>query len=169
MAEKLFYSVGEVAEMFDVNTSLLRYWESEFGELNPKRNAKGSRVYTLDNIKTLKLIYHLVKERGMTLDGADKVIKQNRKGDHGVERDVQLLEHLQKIKSLLFEVREELKNSDDISLTTALLTPSELVSPDLDDDDTLMNSTVVKVRRDRKNRDAEDKELFAFYEQSLFQ
>lgn len=175
MAEKLFYSMGEVSEMFDVNPSLLRYWESEFGELNPKRNKKGNRMYTSDDIKTLKLIYHLVKERGMTLDGANKVIKQNRKGVEGVEKDVQLLEQLQKIKSLLFEVREELKTDDDLDQTTAVLTPSERLGSKNDDEDIdyeemdiIMDGTIVKVRRNRNNRDAEDKELFAFYEQSLF-
>ncbi|MDE5622169.1 MAG: MerR family transcriptional regulator, partial [Alistipes sp.] len=68
MAEKLFYSMGEVAEMFDVNQSLLRHWEAQFSVLRPKRNKKGNRLFSPQDVEHLKLIYHLVKERGMTLD-----------------------------------------------------------------------------------------------------
>ena len=68
MSEKLFYTMGEVAEMFDVNQSLIRYWESQFRVLRPKRNKKGNRLFTPEDIRNLKLIYHLVKERGMTLE-----------------------------------------------------------------------------------------------------
>ena len=70
MAEKLFYSMGEVAEMFDVNASLIRHWESQFSVIRPKRNKKGNRLFSPQDVENLKLIYHLVKERGMTLEGA---------------------------------------------------------------------------------------------------
>ena len=66
MAEKLFYSMGEVAEMFDVNASLIRHWESQFSVIRPKRNKKGNRLFSPQDVENLKLIYHLVKERGMT-------------------------------------------------------------------------------------------------------
>jgi len=72
MAEKIFYSMGEVAEMFDVNQSLIRHWESQFGVLKPKRNKKGNRLFSPQDVENLKLIYHLVKERGMTLEGAQR-------------------------------------------------------------------------------------------------
>lgn len=70
MAKKLFYSMGEVAEMFDVNASLIRFWETKFDILRPQKNKKGNRLFSPADVENLKLIYHLVKERGMTLDGA---------------------------------------------------------------------------------------------------
>jgi DNA-binding transcriptional MerR regulator len=73
--EKLFYKIGEVAEMFDVNVSLIRFWEKEFDILKPKKNKKGNRLFTKKDIDNLKIVYHLVKERGFTLEGA----KQKRK------------------------------------------------------------------------------------------
>ena len=76
MAEKLFYSMGEVAEMFDVNASLIRHWESQFSVIRPNRNKKGNRLFSPQDVENLKLIYHLVKERGITLEGAKKALKQ---------------------------------------------------------------------------------------------
>lgn len=108
MAEKLYYSMGEVAEMFDVRPSLLRHWESQFAVLRPKRNKKGNRLFTPQDVENLKLIYHLVKERGMTLDGARKALR-SRRADKGVSRDAELMERLQHIRALLVEVREDLK------------------------------------------------------------
>ena len=73
--EKLYYSIGEVADMFNVNTSLIRFWEKEFDVIKPKKNKKGNRFFTIQDIENIKLIYHLVKERGMTLSGAKKKLK----------------------------------------------------------------------------------------------
>ena len=75
---KLYYSIGEVAKMFDVNESLLRFWEKEFPQLNPKKGGRGIRQYRKEDIETVKLIYHLVKERGMTLPGARQRMKDNK-------------------------------------------------------------------------------------------
>ncbi|MEG1701226.1 MAG: MerR family transcriptional regulator, partial [Alistipes sp.] len=112
MAEKLFYSMGEVAEMFDVNASLLRHWESQFSVLRPKRNKKGNRLFTPQDVENIKLIYHLVKECGMTLEGAKKALRQH-STDDDVSRDAELTERLQRIRSLLVEVREDLKSGED--------------------------------------------------------
>ncbi len=106
--EKMFYTMGEVAEMFDVNQSLIRHWERQFDVLRPKRNKKGNRLFSPQDVERLKVIYHLVKERGMTLDGARKALRRHR-ADEGVPREVELMERLQRIRSLLVEVREELK------------------------------------------------------------
>ena len=106
MAEKLYYSMGEVTEMFDVNPSLIRYWGTQFDALAPKRNKKGNRMFTPDDIETLKLIYHLVKERGMTIEGARKALKAKRK-DTSTPREVELLERLQRLRAMLVQVREE--------------------------------------------------------------
>ena len=78
MAKKLFYSMGEVSEMFDVNASLIRFWETKFDILRPQKNKKGNRLFSPADVENLKLIYHLVKERGMTLDGAARCLKQNK-------------------------------------------------------------------------------------------
>ena len=86
MSEKLYYSMGEVAEMFDVNQSLLRHWESQFPILRPKRNKKGNRLFTPQDVEHLKQIYHLVKECGMTLEGAKRAMRGQRSG-RGVSRD----------------------------------------------------------------------------------
>lgn len=107
MTEKLYYSMGEVTEMFDVNPSLIRYWGTQFDVLRPKRNKKGNRMFTAEDIATLKLIYHLVKERGMTIDGARKALKV-RRSDTATPREVELLERLQRLRAMLVQVREEL-------------------------------------------------------------
>ena len=112
-AKKMFYSMGEVSEMFDVNPSLIRHWESKFDCLRPHKNKKGNRLFSPSDVEKLKQIYHLVKERGMTLEGANKAMKRSR----GVlSRDTELLERLQRIRAALVEVREELRDGvqDDI-------------------------------------------------------
>lgn len=109
MAEKIFYSMGEVAEMFDVAPSLLRHWEAQFDVLRPKRNKKGNRLFSPRDVETLKRIYHLVKERGMTLDGARRALGRTPAAAAAVDRDTELMERLQRIRALLVEVREELK------------------------------------------------------------
>ena len=118
MSEKLYYSMGEVAEMFDVNQSLLRHWESQFPILRPKRNKKGNRLFTPQDVEPLKQIYHLVKECGMTLEGAKRAMRGQRAGK-GVSRDVELMERLQRIRALLVEVREELKGDGESVMADA--------------------------------------------------
>lgn len=100
--------------MFDVNPSLIRFWEKKFNILKPHKNKKGNRMFTPADIENLKLIYHLVKEKGMTLAGAEKRIKENKEG---LKRDMEIVDRLLAIKSILTEVREELKaGSDEIVL-----------------------------------------------------
>jgi DNA-binding transcriptional MerR regulator len=77
--DKRYYSIGEIAKAFDVNTSLIRFWDSEFDILKPKKNAKGNRMFTPEDVKNLKLIYHLVKEIGFTLEGARTHLKEGQK------------------------------------------------------------------------------------------
>jgi DNA-binding transcriptional MerR regulator len=104
--EKLFYTIGEVAEMFDVNTSLIRFWEKEFDIIKPKRNNKGNRLFTKQDVENFYIIFHLVKERGLTLDGARKKMKENK--DDTIN-NFEVIKSLQNIKELLLEVREALK------------------------------------------------------------
>lgn len=102
---KLYYSIGEVAEMFNVNASLIRFWEKEFDIIKPKKNNKGNRLFTVQDIDNLKIIYHLVKERGFTLDGAKNKLKNSKK--ETIE-NVELIKSLEKIKNFLLELKEEL-------------------------------------------------------------
>lgn len=100
--------MGEVAEMFDVKPSLLRHWEAKFDILRPHKNKKGNRMFTPEDVENLKLIYHLVKERGMTLAGAAQYLKNGI--TDSMRRDMELLDRLQKIRAELVEVREQLKD-----------------------------------------------------------
>lgn len=122
---KLLYSMGEVTEMFDVNASLIRYWESKFDCIKPHKNKKGNRMFTPSDVENLKLIYHLVKEKGMTLEGANKTMK--RRGG-SVKRDVSILERLQNIRAMLIEVRESLGDNSPVEYEAPLEAVSELIT-----------------------------------------
>lgn len=225
MAEKIYYSMGEVAEMFDVNQSLIRHWESKFDCLRPHKNKRGNRMFSAEDIEKLKQIYHLVKERGMTLEGARKVMR----GATGKElaRDTKLLERLQRIRAALVEVREELKAGDDEQIVSSVgaelrdvddvadgatmlqdepekiaegvvaetqqdnaeepqliveeshFAPKQAAAEDAEpldevnesdaaDATTVAEQPAKKRVRRRKKSDDDNKELFPFYEQSLF-
>ncbi|MFD2826327.1 MerR family transcriptional regulator [Leeuwenhoekiella polynyae] len=105
LPEKLYYSIGEVAEAFGVNTSLIRFWEKEFDVLKPKKNAKGNRKFTPEDIKSLELIYHLVKERGFTLEGAKTHLKENKQQ---TLNKFDLIRKLEGIKAQLQELKDQL-------------------------------------------------------------
>ena len=122
---KLLYSMGEVTEMFDVNASLIRYWESKFDCIRPHKNKKGNRLFTASDVENLKLIYHLVKEKGMTLEGANMAMKRRGKS---VQRDVSILERLQNIRAMLLEVRESLGDNSPVEYEAPIEAMSELIS-----------------------------------------
>ena len=103
--EKLFYPIGEVAQMYGVNISLIRFWENEFDILKPKKNNKGNRMFTKKDVDNLIIIYHLVKERGFTLEGAKQKLKEN-KGD--TIDNIKIVNHLKDIRGFLVRLREEL-------------------------------------------------------------
>ena len=102
---KLYYSIGEVAEMFGVNTSLIRFWEKEFDVIKPHKNKKGNRQFTKADVDNFHLIYHLVKEKGMTLKGAQQQLK-NRKG--GTELHFEVIKRLKGIKEELLSIKNQL-------------------------------------------------------------
>ena len=102
---KLYYSISEVAAMFDVNQSLLRFWEKEFPQLNPKKGGRGIRQYRKEDIETVKLIYHLVKERGMTLPGARQRMKDNKET---TLRNFEIVDRLKSIREELVGMRDAL-------------------------------------------------------------
>jgi len=103
--EKLYYTIGEVAELFEVNASLIRFWENEFESLKPQKNKKGNRLFTKEDINTLRIIYHLVKEKGYTLQGAREKMKLNRED---VEKQVEVIDSLQKIRNFLVQLKNDL-------------------------------------------------------------
>ena len=103
--EKLFYSIGEVAQMFNVSVSSIRYWEKEFDILKPKKNKKGNRMFTKKDVDNLRIIYHLTKERGFTLEGVKKKLREN-KAD--TIDNIKIISHLKNIRKFLVEFREEL-------------------------------------------------------------
>jgi len=105
LPEKRYYGIGEVARAFDVNTSLIRFWEKEFDELQPKKNAKGNRKFTPDDIKNLQLIYHLVKERGFTLEGAKIHLKEEKKKTLS---NFEIIQKLERVKAELIKIKNQL-------------------------------------------------------------
>jgi DNA-binding transcriptional MerR regulator len=104
--EKLYYTMGEVSEMFDINASTIRYWEKHFKHLKPKKNNKGNRQFTTKDIGDLKLIYHLLKERGLTIKGAQAKIKENKED---VTDNASIVDRLQKIRQMLSDMKEDLE------------------------------------------------------------
>ncbi len=105
LPEKRYYGIGEVAKAFDVNTSLIRFWEKEFDILKPKKNAKGNRKFTPEDIKNLKFIYHLVKERGFTLEGAKIHLKENKKQSLNT---YDIISKLEGVKAELLKIKSNL-------------------------------------------------------------
>ena len=194
--KKIYYSMGEVAEMFDVSQALVRHWESQFDCIKPHRNKKGNRMFTEADIEKLKQIYHLVKERGMTLKGAAQVMRRSSQDE--LARQTQLLERLQRIRAALIEVREELKTGDgeqvveesgddDVEVAVAAEAPVkkpakrvakpktepepetlEVVAEPAEEDEVAEEQPKRRAPRRKKKSDDETKELFPFYEQSLF-
>jgi len=105
LPEKRYFKIGEVAKAFDVNASLLRFWENEFDVLRPKKNAKGNRLFTQEDIKNLQLIYHLVKEKGFTLEGAKNKLKEK---PEEITSNHDLIVRLNKIKNELLQIKNQL-------------------------------------------------------------
>ena len=105
LPERLYYNIGEVAAAFGVNTSLIRFWEKEFDALKPKKNAKGNRKFTPQDIKNLELIYHLVKERGFTLEGAKIHLKENKQKTLD---QFDIIRKLESVKAELLKIKEQL-------------------------------------------------------------
>ena len=102
---KLYYSIGEVARMFDVNSSLIRFWEKEFDIIKPQKNKKGNRLFSQDDVDNFYIIYHLVKEKGFTLEGAKKKLKEN-KSD--TVNNIEIIKSLNKVRDFLVEIKKEL-------------------------------------------------------------
>ena len=105
LPEKRYYSIGELSKAFNVNASLIRFWDKEFDILKPKKNAKGNRMFTPEDVKNLQLIYHLVKERGFTLEGAKVHLKE---GQKKTMDKFEIIRKLEAIKTTLINLKNEL-------------------------------------------------------------
>jgi len=105
LPDKRYYKIGEVAKAFGVNTSHIRFWEKEFDILKPKKNSKGNRLFTQEDLKNLKLIYHLVKEKGYTLEGAKSKMKESPKK---IKNNHEIITRLETIKAELIKIKEHL-------------------------------------------------------------
>lgn len=104
--EKLYYSIGEVAEIFNVAPSLIRFWESEFDLIKPKKNRKGNRQFTKEDIDNVRTIYHLVKEKGFTLQGAKEMLRND---SNSVKDKIELIDSLKNVRRFLVELRERIQ------------------------------------------------------------
>jgi DNA-binding transcriptional MerR regulator len=104
--EKIYYSIGEVAEQFNVAPSLIRFWESEFELIQPKKNRKGNRQFTKEDIENVRTIYHLVKQKGFTLQGAKEMLRND---TSAVKDKMEIYDSLKKIRQFLVEVRDKLQ------------------------------------------------------------
>lgn len=102
---KMYYSMGEVSKLFDVNQSLIRFYEKEFDILQPKKNKKGNRYFTPEDVENLKIILHLIRDKGYTLNGAKEHLKNNMAASKDSHRVINSLENL---KKFLLEVRDQL-------------------------------------------------------------
>ncbi len=105
LPEKHYYKIGEVAKAFVFNTSLIRFWEKEFDIIKPKKNKKGNRLFTPEDIKNFKLIYNLVKERGFTLEGAKQKLKKN---PEGVFNNHEIISRLEAVKAEIIKIKNQL-------------------------------------------------------------
>ena len=104
--EKLYFSIGEVAEMFSVAPSLIRFWESEFDIIKPKKNRKGNRQFTREDIDNVRTIYHLVKEKVLTLQGAKEMLRND---TESVRDKMEMIDSLKKVRGFLVQLREKLQ------------------------------------------------------------
>ena len=104
--KKLYYTIGEVAEIFEVNTSLIRFWEKEFDIIKPKKNKKGNRLFTEKDVDNFFIIYHLVKERGFTLQCAKDKLKEN---PEDTINQIEIVKSLEDIRSFLVDLKAQIK------------------------------------------------------------
>jgi len=107
--EKIYFSISEVAQLLGVNASLIRFWEKEFTILKLQKNKKGNRLFTKEDIEQLRVIYHLVKEKGMTLKGAQALLKKNREG---TSKTGEVIERLIRVRQQLVDIRNELGDAE---------------------------------------------------------
>ena len=163
MAEKIYYSMGDVTEMFDVEPTVIRYWCEHFSCLRPKRNKRGNRIFTQNDVERLKRIHHLLRERKLTIEGAKRAMRKSAiEAEEVSDNDMVLLEQLQTLRAMLVEMRESIGEEE----------PIESVAPTVAAQEESAESTPRKKRTPRRKLIGEEgvveRPLFPFYEQTLF-
>ena len=158
--------MGEVTEMFDVEPSVIRYWCTQFSCLRPKRNAKGNRLFSQQDIERLKRIHHLLRERKMTIEGAQKAMrKRSITAEQESDNDIMLLEQLQTLRAMLVEMRDSIGEEEPVEVV------AEKVATQVADEEQ-SEPTPKKKRAPRRKLIGEEgvveRPLFPFYEQTLF-
>ena len=158
--------MGEVTEMFDVDPSVIRYWCTQFSCLRPKRNAKGNRLFSQQDIERLKRIHHLLRERRMTIEGAQKAMrKRTITAEEESDNDLLLLEQLQTLRAMLVEMRESIGEEEPVEVATDKATAQVA-------EEEHSEPTPKKKRVPRRKLIGEEgvveRPLFPFYEQTLF-
>ena len=158
--------MGEVTEMFDVEPSVIRYWCTQFSCLRPKRNAKGNRLFSQQDIERLKRIHHLLRERRMTIEGAQKAMrKRTITAEEESDNDLLLLEQLQTLRAMLVEMRESIGEEKPVEVATDKATAQVA-------EEEHSEPTPKKKRAPRRKLIGEEgvveRPLFPFYEQTLF-
>ena len=166
MVEKLYYSMGEVTEMFDVEPTVIRYWCTQFSCLRPKRNAKGNRLFSQQDVERLKRIHHLLRERKLTIEGAQKAMrKRSISAEEVSDNDMLLLEQLQTLRAMLVEMRESIGDEEPVEVD-APKSSTQLVAEEQSE------PTPKKKRTPRRKLIGEEgvveRPLFPFYDQTLF-
>ena len=170
MVEKLYYSMGEVTEMFDVTPALIRYWCEQFDCLRPKRNAKGNRLFTPKDVELLKRIYHLLKEKKMTIEGAKRALRKRNQVEEGTDLDIELLDHLQQLRAMLVELREGL-GSEEVEAPKPEVKGAVRSEAEVEEESAEEKPTAKRERKPRapkRIKDAIERPLFPFFEQTLF-
>lgn len=169
MADKLYYSMGEVTEMFDVEPSVIRYWCKQFSCLKPKRNAKGNRLFTKQDIERLKRIHHLLKEKRMTIEGAQKAMRKGAVLEEGVEdSDMALLEQLQTLRAMLVEMRDCVGEDIPAEVASEDAVPTVATPAEQPQSEPVQKKKRTPRRKLIGEEGVVERPLFPFYEQTLF-
>ena len=163
MVDKLYDTMGEVTEMFDVEPSLIRYWCSQFSCLRPKRNAKGNRLFSKQDIERLKRIHHLLKEKKMTIEGAQKAMRKRNIEAEEKDSDVALLEQLQLLRSMLVEMREGIGEEE-----PEVVAPAKPVAPQSEEVELVQRRRRTPRRKLIGEEGVVERPLLPFFEQTLF-
>ncbi len=157
--------MGEITEMFDVEASLIRYWCTQFSCLRPKRNTKGNRMFSKQDVERLKRIYHLLKEKKMTIEGAQKAMRKRNIEAEENDSDIVLLEQLQSLRAMLVEMREGIGEEEPIEEVAS--TKAE-VAPSGESSEPVQKKKRTPRRKLIGEEGVVERPLFPFYEQTLF-
>ncbi len=168
-ARRIYYTMGQICEMFDLPASTVRYWEKRFKVLSPRKNAKGNRLFTTSDLENLKLIYHLVKEKRMTISGAETFMMQRKVA---AKSEMNMVEILHRIRARLLEIRQEIETAEikakeqqqDISSTIVVYGEQrdedvELAELSFEDSEDIDMERIKKILEDDNSSDEEQKEV----------